>query len=231
MEFNTVDLHKELQKERKKNPSESVIEEANRLIKNEFDLENSINTKIKELNNDLYYKVNAKLDSDRIFTIDQIRAVCIKYRLRFLDSGLFKNEIPKEAIFEVKRLEKEWDFKTENFKIIAPKKLFTLTDKDSDPILFVPIGENKFYFIHKWGGELNRLRSTLAYPLRNVETLFVTLAVLATVFSALIPTDNTTTFIFLAVHSFIALCGLACLIIMTLHENFSDREWDSKYFN
>src|SRR5690606_27925879 len=37
------------------------------------------------------------LESDRIFHVDQIKAVCVDYRLRFLNSNRFKGQVPEEA--------------------------------------------------------------------------------------------------------------------------------------
>ena len=44
----------------------------------------------------LKYDVS-KLNSDNLFHLDQIRKICIDYRLRFLDVKLFKGKIPNEA--------------------------------------------------------------------------------------------------------------------------------------
>src|ERR1700744_5920071 len=47
------------------------------------------------------------LEKSRIFSIDDIKAICIEYRLRFLDSKFFKmEELPYEALMAIKDLEK-----------------------------------------------------------------------------------------------------------------------------
>lgn len=46
------------------------------------------------------------LESDRIFHLEQIKSICVDYRLRFLDSHLFKGKIPEEAITKIHQLEK-----------------------------------------------------------------------------------------------------------------------------
>ena len=84
------------------------------------------------------------LETDKIYHIDQIKQICIDYRLRFLDSKYFKGEIPAAGISKIKALEKSHKIDIEGFKIIAPSKLFRLEDKD-DPLLFAPIGNNYFY--------------------------------------------------------------------------------------
>ncbi len=230
MDFKTVDLHHELLKEKRRVPSTDLVSEAKEILAQGLEDDLAIASRIG-LSSPRIWKQIDKLDPSRIYTLQQIKNLCIKFRLRFLDASLFKGDIPAEAVHKIKQLEKEFGFKLEGFKVIAPKRLFKLSDKDSDPILFLQLSENRFYFIHKWGGDLHRLRSMLAFPLRNVETLFCSLAILALLFSLAVPTPNTTLFVFLLVHSFIAICGMACLIIMTLRENFSDTEWDSQFFS
>lgn len=227
MNFSTVDLYKELKKVKRKN---SLVEEANQILHRESMKDAAIKERIfnGENNPNLNYEA---FDEKNIFSLQQIKEICIQYRLRFLDSARFKGEIPAEAIFKIKQLEKETGQVLNNFKIIAPKKLFKLDDKDSDPLLFVELSDNKYYFIHKWGGELNRFRFILSYPFRSFMHMFGFLILVAFIFSSLIPTSSTIVFAFLFVHSFIAICGIACLIIFSRRENFSDVEWDSKYLS
>lgn len=226
MDLNTVDLYQELKKEKRSlNPEEEAKEILNKAFIEDLNLYSRNSGAVPDK------KLLEKLQAENIYDLESIRSLCIKFRLRFLDAELYKGEIPYEATQKVKDLERELGCRLNNFKIIAPKELFKLTDKDSDPILMVQLTKNKFYFIHKWGGEINRFRKALAYPLRNFETMFITLAAIALLFSIAVPTPNTTLFIFLVVHSFIAICGMACLVIMTFRENFSDTEWDSQYFS
>ena len=95
------------------------------------------------------------LETDKIFHIDQIKKLAINFRLRFLDSHLFKNQIPDEAITKIRVLEKNHKTTLQGFKIIAPSKTFQLENYD-DPLLFAPIGNNYYYLIHKWGNDLSR---------------------------------------------------------------------------
>ena len=73
------------------------------------------------------------LDVDRIFHIDSIEKLCIKYRLRFLDTHLFKGDYPNELYSIIPELEATHDTQLENFKIMAPSKLFRLKTKE-DPL-------------------------------------------------------------------------------------------------
>ena len=105
------------------------------------------------------------LDVDRIFHIDSIEKLCIKYRLRFLDTHLFKGDYPNELYSIIPELEATHDTQLENFKIMAPSKLFRLKTKE-DPLLFVPIGNGYYYLVHKWGNDLKTYRKFLVWPLK-----------------------------------------------------------------
>jgi len=230
MNFNTVDLQEELQKIKKKTKV-NVLDEVQHILQEDQQKELAIASKLQGKDVSDQEIDLSKLDSNNIYSIEQIKQICVKYRLRFLDSKAFIGEIPAEAIMKVKALEKKLGHPIDGFKIVAPKKLFQLEDKDSDPLLFLQLADNKFYFIHKWGGELNRFRALLAAPLRSFMSMFWTLLGVAFLFSLAIPTASIDVFIFLFVHSFIAICGIACMIIFMIRENFSDSEWNSKFFS
>lgn len=229
MNFNTVDLHKELIKSKKKVKS-NLIEEVNTILKDQAEAEKEIHARVSGGKQKQVYNAE-DFDTENIYTLEQIKKICIKYRLRFLDSKSFVGEIPYEAILKIKDLERRVGEPLNGFKIVAPKELFKLEDKDSDPLLFLQLADNKFYFIHKWGGELNRFRSILAAPLRSFMSMFWFLAAVSFVFSLLVPTSSFDVFAFLFVHSFIAICGIACMLILSMRENFSDVEWNSKFFS
>lgn len=230
MNFNTVDLHEELQKIKKKSKVD-ILDEVHSILNEDLQKEAKIVDKLQGNNNDSPVYDFSKLNPENIYSIDEIKQICIKYRLRFLDAKAFIGEIPTEAILKIKALEKELGQPIDGFKIVAPKKLFQLEDKDADPLLFLQLSNDKFYFIHKWGGELNRFRSILAAPLRSFMSMFWSLMVVAFLFSLAIPTASIDVFIFLFVHSFIAICGIACMLIFMVRENFSDQEWNSKFFS
>ena len=113
-----------------------------------------------------------QLETQRIFHLNQIRKVCIDYRLRFLDLKYFKGNIPKEGINKITQLEKEHQTSLEGFKIMAPSVLFRLKKTD-DPLLFVPLGNNYFYLVHKWGNDLSFFRKAWAWPFKSIWNLLI----------------------------------------------------------
>ena len=181
-----------------------------------------------------------QLDPNRIYGVDEIKKVCVDYRLRFLDAKYFKGEIPYEAIAKVKRLQKDQNQEITGFKIIAPAPMFRLQEKDKDPLLFVNLGNGLYYLIHKWGGEISAWRKALVYPFRSFESLFKSIVALAFVIAMAVPSEvmmgpKDTTSMHIRVifffYLFLAFSGLTALYGFSRMKNFSVALWKSKYFD
>lgn len=176
------------------------------------------------------------LETDRIYHLDQIKKTCIDYRLRFLNSRYFKGEIPPEAISRVKRLEQRHNIEVKGFTIMAPSKLFKLEDKD-DPLLFVPIGNNYFYLIHKWGNDLHPLRKWLMWPFKSVANLCLLTVLVSYLVTALVPeglfskTNSSAEFWIIFFFMFKSIASVVIFYGFALGKNFSPAIWKSKYFN
>lgn len=197
----------------------------------------SINDKIKSISSTKSNEFDFDLlQTDKIFHIDQIRAICIDYRMRFLDSHLFKNDIPDEAISKIKNLETAHNTTLNGFKIMAPSKLFHLKNFD-DPLLFVPIGNNYFYLIHKWGNDLSPFRKITMRPFRNLGSLLTLLLVVSFALAFVVPQDalgNVSHDIFVALSFlfiFKSLCGITLYYCFWQGKNFNEEIWDSKFYN
>jgi hypothetical protein len=176
------------------------------------------------------------LETKNIYHIDQIKAICIDYRLRFLDTKYFKGKLPYEAISKIKDLEKNHSIVLSGFKIVAPSKLFKLENAD-DPLLFAPIGNDYYYLIHKWGNDLSPFRKLLMKPFKSFENLILTTLLVSLLATALVPdgifsnkmtpsqTGTIFFFMFKAIAAMVIYYGFAA------GKNFNTAIWDSKYFN
>ena len=54
-------------------------------------------------------------------------------------------------------------------KMMAPSKLFELENYD-DPLMFVNLGNNYYYLIHKWGNDMSFFRKIL-FDLKEVSII------------------------------------------------------------
>ncbi|WP_299799891.1 hypothetical protein [uncultured Maribacter sp.] len=181
------------------------------------------------------FKVD-KLESSKIYHIDEIKQICIDYRLRFLDTKYFKGTIPAEALSKIKSLEKEHNLEIQGFKIIAPSKLFKLEDKD-DPLLFAPIGNGYHYLIHQWGNDLHPLRKLLMWPFKSIVNLAILVLLMSFITTMLIPdglfskTNSNAQFWILNFFMFKCIASVVIFYGFAMGKNFNPAIWNSKYFN
>jgi len=238
MIFSALNIRKELIKER--NHQQELLQAANRLLENAAASESEILSRLKNKTGENSNLPIENLDEENIFSIYEIRQICIRYRLRFLESTFFKSEFPYAAIAEINSFEKKHDVKIQSFRIIAPSKEFELENINKDPLLFAQLSDRSFYLIHQWGHDLAWYRKILSWPLQNFKTLMITLAALCVIFSFSLPSSimNILNFqseiylrLWLTVHTFIGLLGLTLWIGLSYDKNFSSNNWDSKYFN
>mgnify|MGYP003326849799 CR=1 FL=1 len=113
-----------------------------------------------------------KIESNRLFHINEIKTICIDYRLRFLGFDYFKGNVPDEAYDRLKEFKQ--NHPDLNFKIMmmAPSKLFELENYD-DPLMFVSLGNDYYYLIHKWGNDMSYFRKLLMWPFKNFYNILI----------------------------------------------------------
>jgi len=206
-----------------------------------FEEEEKKNTRIiKTLENGSIVKRNDfhfdDLESSKIYHIDQIKKICIDYRLRFLDSKYFKGKLPQEALSAIKDLEKTHDLELEGFKIIAPSKLFKLANAD-DPLLFAPMGNDYYYLIHKWGDDLHPFRKIMMWFFKSFENLLFLTFLVSLLITMLVPQglfskeSSTSEFIMIFFFMFKSVAAVVLYYGFAAGKNFNTAIWDSKYFN
>lgn len=234
-----LNLLEKLENERSKANEDKLLND----VKNFLDqLQNEDDSIVKQVleNKNTEDEVNDftfdDLNTKRIYHISQIEKVCVNYRLRFLDSNLFKGDLPQEAIQEIKRLNTEHNTELKGFKIMAPSKLFKLKNAD-DPVLMAPMGNGYYYFIHKWGNDLHPLRRLLVWPVKTLENFIFTMFVLSLITTALVPKgifmdeNSGTEFFLLFIFMFKWLLGMALYYGFAKGKNFNTAIWQSKFYN
>lgn len=236
--FKRKNLHLELLRERNKKVNEaSLLSQINQIFENVDAERSNIKDQLQTPSSTDYNHFHLDLlETDRIFHIEQIRKICVDYRFRFLDSSLFKGDIPEEGISEIRDLEKNHNITLEGFKIAAPSKLFKLKNYD-DPLLFAPIGNGYYYLIHKWGNDLSFWRKWMVFPLKSLEHFAIALIVLSLLVTPLVPVhlpDNAggnalrvASFLFI-LKSFV---GIAIYYCFWQGKSFNEDIWKSKFYN
>ena len=176
------------------------------------------------------------LEGDRIYHINQIKELCITYRLRFLDSKYFKGHFPEEVNDRISELENQHNIEIKGLKIIAPSKLFKLDNKD-DPLLFATMGNGYYYLIYKWGKDLHPLRKVLVWPFKNIVNLTILVLVLSYLLTLLVPDglfssqSSTAEFWMIFLFMFKAAAGMVIYYGFALGKNINPAIWNSRYYN
>ena len=231
-----LNLQNTLRKDRDKHISSEDLKD---MIQAIFDQKEAIKSRVKstlETPNNSYVNTLTfdALDLDKIFHIDSIKKLCINYRLRFLDTHLFKGEYPKELYSIIPDLENDHNIQLKDFKIMAPSKLFRLKTKE-DPLLFVPIGNGYYYLVHKWGDDLKSYRRILVWPFKNINTLIFTsiiLSLLSTALGSAFFNDfSDTQLLVIFIFNIKTFVFVTFYLLFMMRKNFNESIWNSKYKN
>ena len=218
-------------------PSETILNEVRTILEELEEEREKIQKNLKNTSGKFPNSYNPELlDSEKIFHIEQVKKICVDYRLRFLDSKLFKGTIPEEAISKIRLLENEHRTELMGFKVLAPSKMFKLKDKD-DPMLFAPIGNGYYYLIHKWGNDLHPLRRLLMWPFKNIINLALFILFLSYFLTLLIPeglfskSSSIGEFGILFFFMFKSIAAVVIYYGFAQGKNFSNAIWNSRFVN
>ena len=229
-----VNLFEELLRERNKQLSSIELKSLIKDIWEKEDLKkNRIANSLNDKNNKNFNKMKFEnMETKNIFHKDTIKSICVQYRLRFLDSNLYKGDYPDNITKVISDIEKKHETTLNNFMIMAPSKLFKIKSPD-DPILFVPIGNDYYYLIHKWGEEFNYLRKLLVLPFKNIDNLTV-FSILVSVFFALVgklfmPSLSSSEVFILFLFLVKGFIFIFFYMFFLTRRNFSESIWNSKY--
>ena len=192
--------------------------------------------RISKIKIDLDYNPD-KIDSNRLFHVDQIRKICIDYRLRFLDFNFFKGGVPDEAYIKLKEFELNHPDLDFNIKMMAPTKLFQLDNYD-DPLMFVSLGNNYYYLIHKWGNDMSYFRKMFMWPFKNIYNILIYIATISLLFTTFVPDGiffykNNPEIQFFVVFLFMfkSLAAIFIYFGFAMGKNFNENIWNSKFYN
>ena len=233
-----TNLESELKKYRSKESNEiDFLNEVKAFLSNDDNLRDAIKQKIKGVSSTKHNNFDFDLlETDKIYHIQQIKDICVDYRLRFLDSSYFRNDIPEEAVSKIKYLEKDHNINLEGFKIMAPSKLFQLKNYD-DPLLFAPIGNDYYYLIHKWGNDINPFRKIAVRPFRNFNSLLLFLFAISALIAYVTPGNlfgpgNEDIFkVVCCLFIFKSLSAIALYFCFWQGKNFNEVIWNSSFYN
>ena len=240
--FDKINLKNALISERSK-LSNNIVKSVINQLNNDFLQEKSIETHLSDYHSKNYISDIDISNTENVFNIKEIENIAVKHRLRFLPTKYFKNHIPKEAIFKIKEIEKSHSTSIKQFYILAPSTAFDLEDCNKDPLLFIPLKNNNFLLVHKWGSDLSWFKKLTALPFRSLESMVASVGITALFIALLTPTwlilngaeidmgyfgYHRLAWFF---YAFIMLCSLSTFICFSQSIYPSEYQWNKKTYN
>ena len=235
----SINLHLELISEQ--TLQKELLDEIYEFLNTEISKDQEVVERLKKENLKESTKIKIEnIDTKRVFSTDTIKKICIRYRLRFLDTSLFRSDFPSTAIVEIKAFEKKYNVQIKSFKIMAPAKAFHLENINKDPLLFAKLNDNTYFLIHQWGQDLSWHRKIFSWPLQNFKNLIISLSLICFLFAFSLPSSIMNIFnlqseiylrIWLSIHTFIGLLGITLWLGISFDKTISSLNWDSRYYN
>lgn len=115
----------------------------------------------------------------RVYTIEQIKDLCVDYNLRFLPSAYFTGSFDVEVAGKISEFSKRTNTPIEDytlrnsFYVMAPEEMFMLKDekyiskKELDPAIFYKIDNQHYRLVHKWGDDFTIFRLLMGFRFRS----------------------------------------------------------------
>lgn len=178
--------------------------------------------------------------SHQYYREDQIRSICVRYRLRFLPIKLYSGEVPYEVVSLIKKHDHIHTEREIQYFILASVSFFLAKDPYAAPLLFASTEDGRYELLCQWGREIPWYIPILKFPYRDFKSMVIsslifglTIVVLASLLGFF---DTSKIFksiliqipvlvLFAGVFSTFALCwGLVS------HTDFSSDNWNSRFF-
>jgi hypothetical protein len=238
--FSDIDLIRVLQNERKRIRSvdDDLMDDVKRILFTDQYSEKKILNNIQSYNKSYEILDEADLDQNRIFSLEEIKNIAIKYRLRFLDSQIYKGIIPSEALNEIKEVSQLQGKDLRAFKMLAPISFFKLKEKtEADAMIFTVTNLGNYYLLFKWAHPTKWHRNITSYPLRNFENMFALILISTLLITLSFPTSwiamdkeaeyfsmyRIATFF----HMLIFDSAIAAFVLFGFYSNFSVSQWNN----
>jgi hypothetical protein len=188
--FERPDISTELERLRYKTRSEEdkLISEATRILKKDLFAESNILENLKQYNKAVEVVDEEDVDSHYIYTASELKKIAVLYRLKFLESKVYKPGIPYEAILKIKYLNGLFKKEIRLFSILSLSVSFTDKASGVSALLFAKTNYDNYYLVHSWGSKVSWWRSLKFWPLRNFENLFVSILTATLIITLSLPT-------------------------------------------
>jgi len=239
--FSGFDIKEELLKLKSDNvlaPEDEVIQEVNKILAQSIYQEKNILQNLKNYQKSYEVLDEEGLKEKYVFTAEELKQISINLRLKFLDSQNYPFDVPYEAISKINQLNKQQGKNIQGFKIMSTARAFKKPGNTDNFALFAPTILGNYYLIHSWGHRFKWYQKMLAFPLRNFETLALTIVLWTFCVTMSLPTflitlDRTATYwcgyrIATFFHLLIFFSGVTAYILVGFNKRFSGSVWQEE---
>lgn len=188
--FGELDLKYELSllsRKIRKN-EDTLVSEAKRILKQDLFAEKKILQHLKQYHMSFQVPDEEDLDPSNVFSIAEIKQLCVLYRLKFLEGNYYKPEVPEQAKGKIEDLNIEFRKEIKDYKILSSYGSFENNKARDQSLLFLKTNYDNYYLVHSWGKKLKKSRKFKFLPLRSFENLVITLALITLVIDLSLPT-------------------------------------------
>lgn len=215
-----------------------IIEEVNKIYSDSLFNKRDLLNNLSNYNNSFSLLNETDIETKNIFSLKALKKICVRLRLKFLDIEDFKGAIPYEAQLKINSLNKLQGKDLKVFKILADEKSFAKENVNAGFALFARTVYGNYYLIHSWGGKLKWYKKITAFPLRNFESLVLSLICFTLIVTLSLPTylitlDKSATYfcnyrIGVYFHLLIFFGGFSAYYIVGFKKGFSESCWLEK---
>jgi hypothetical protein len=234
-----VDIRRELSQLRSKTrkDEDQLLREVDRILHDSAFSKRNILENLKHYNQSFELVNEEEVDASQIFTLSEIKTIAVKYRLRFIDSQSYKYDFPYESVLKIEDFNVTFKKALKGFKVLSTPGFFKEKGNKDCALLFAPTNLGNYYLIHKWGNQLKWYRALLSWPLKNIETVFMSLILITGIITLCLPTylitlDRRATYwcayrIGIFFHLFIFNMGVTAYVTFAFGKNLSSSVWNS----
>jgi hypothetical protein len=219
-------------------PEDELLNEVHKILSESVFNEKNILNNLKSYQKSFEQLDEDDLNKNHIFKTEELKKYAIKNRLKFLDSQNYQFDVPYEAILKIKHLNQSQGKNLDGFKIMGDSEGFNKKISNANFVLFAPTKYGNYYLIHSWGTKFKWYKKLSAFPLRNFETLAITILVFVLIVTLSLPTylitlDRSATYwcgyrIATYFHLLIFFSGVAAYILVGFNKRFNGQVWQLK---
>jgi hypothetical protein len=240
MKFGRVDIGRELAliRRRERSRQDEVVQEARRILEGDLFSEKKILENLGRYEKRAEKLDEEDIDQEKIFSLQEIRRVATRQRLKLLGSAMYKPEIPFEALARIRELNARHRKDLKHFFVLSYPSAFEDAGCRESALLFSQTNDDGYYLVARWGRPVPWYRSLLYWPLRNFETLLATVVSFTLLVTLILPTqlitlDSKATYwsgyrAAAFMHLLIFNAGVTAYITLTFTRNFSSSVWNRK---